>query len=172
MVSVSISLPSRGSFHLSLTVLVHYRSLESISPCGMVPADSDKVSRASPYSGSLFEFYIFRLQDCHLLWFAFPHDSTISRIFYSTYEVLQPRINPVWAFPCSLATTKGIDFSFFSSGYLDVSVHRVAFYTTIYSLYDNSTLLLLCSHLRKFLDQSLLTAPQDISLFATSFISF
>ena len=26
----SISLPSRGSFHLSLTVLVHYRSLESI----------------------------------------------------------------------------------------------------------------------------------------------
>jgi len=29
-VSVSISLPSRGSFHLSLTVLVHYRSLGSI----------------------------------------------------------------------------------------------------------------------------------------------
>src|SRR5437667_10882955 len=27
-VSVSISLPSRGAFHLSLTVLVHYRSLE------------------------------------------------------------------------------------------------------------------------------------------------
>ena len=26
----SISLPFRGSFHLSLTVLVHYRSLESI----------------------------------------------------------------------------------------------------------------------------------------------
>ena len=31
----------------------------------------------------------------------------------------------VWAAPLSLATTKGIDFSFFSSGYLDVSVHRV-----------------------------------------------
>ena len=29
-VSGSISLPSRGAFHLSLTVLVHYRSLESI----------------------------------------------------------------------------------------------------------------------------------------------
>ena len=29
-VSGSISLPSRGSFRLSLTVLVHYRSLESI----------------------------------------------------------------------------------------------------------------------------------------------
>jgi hypothetical protein len=30
MISGSISLPFRGSFHLSLTVLVHYRSLASI----------------------------------------------------------------------------------------------------------------------------------------------
>ena len=30
LVSGSISLPSRGSFHLSLTVLVHYRSSVSI----------------------------------------------------------------------------------------------------------------------------------------------
>ena len=32
---------------------------------------------------------------------------------------------PVWAPPVSLAATSGIDFSFFSSGYLDVSVRRV-----------------------------------------------
>ena len=32
---------------------------------------------------------------------------------------------PVWALSCSLAATWEIDFSFFSSGYLDVSVHRV-----------------------------------------------
>ena len=31
----------------------------------------------------------------------------------------------VWAPPVSLAATPGIEFSFFSSGYLDVSVHRV-----------------------------------------------
>ena len=31
----------------------------------------------------------------------------------------------VWALPFSLAATPGIDFSFSSSGYLDVSVHRV-----------------------------------------------
>ena len=31
----------------------------------------------------------------------------------------------VWALPVSLATTPGIDVSFSSSGYLDVSVHRV-----------------------------------------------
>ncbi len=33
--------------------------------------------------------------------------------------------HPVWALPRSLAATCGIDFSFSSSGYLDVSVHRV-----------------------------------------------
>ena len=31
----------------------------------------------------------------------------------------------VWALPTSLAATTGIEFSFFSSGYLDVSVPRV-----------------------------------------------
>ncbi len=31
----------------------------------------------------------------------------------------------VWALPVPLAATPGIDVSFFSSGYLDVSVHRV-----------------------------------------------
>ena len=40
----------------------------------------------------------------------------------SIMKVLQPRINPVWALPTSLAATTGIDFSFFSSRYLDVSV--------------------------------------------------
>src|SRR5690348_3974956 len=33
--------------------------------------------------------------------------------------------DPVWAVPCSLATTGGITFVFFSSSYLDVSVQRV-----------------------------------------------
>ncbi len=33
----------------------------------------------------------------------------------------------VWAFPVSLAATQGIEFSFFSSAYLDVSVQRVCF---------------------------------------------
>ncbi len=43
------------------------------------------------------------------------------------YAVLTPACfrTPVWAPPFSLAATQGIDFSFFSSGYLDVSVHRV-----------------------------------------------
>ena len=36
---------------------------------------------------------------------------------------------PVWALPISLAATFGIDVSFSSSGYLDVSVHRVPLHT-------------------------------------------
>ena len=36
---------------------------------------------------------------------------------------------PVWPLSISLAATLEIDFSFSSSGYLDVSVHRVPFHT-------------------------------------------
>ena len=43
------------------------------------------------------------------------------RSFNPNTEVL------VWAFPFSLAATGGIEFSLFSSGYLDVSVPQVAF---------------------------------------------
>ena len=38
-----------------------------------------------------------------------------------------PGLNPVWTTPLSLAATYGIAFAFFSSGYLDVSVHQVRF---------------------------------------------
>ena len=51
MISCSISLPSRGSFHLSLTVLVHYRSFRNIQPCEVVLADSHGITRAPCYSG-------------------------------------------------------------------------------------------------------------------------
>ena len=51
-VSGAVSLPSRGAFHLSLTVLVHYRSQESAQPWRVVPPASDRVSRVRPYSGT------------------------------------------------------------------------------------------------------------------------
>ena len=90
-VSGTISLPSRGSFHLSLTVLVHYRSLESIQPYGMVPADSDGITRVPPYSGYHEESIPFRLQDYHFLRFSFPANSTIVQICNSMFMVLQPQ---------------------------------------------------------------------------------
>ena len=51
-VSGAVSLPSRGAFHLSLTVLVHYRSQGSVQAWMVVHPGSDRVSRARPYSGT------------------------------------------------------------------------------------------------------------------------
>src|SRR5881397_4262387 len=51
-VSGTISLPSRGTFHLSLTVLVRYRSPGSTQPQGVGPLDSHGIPRAPRYSGT------------------------------------------------------------------------------------------------------------------------
>src|SRR4051812_8011582 len=42
--------PRRGAFHLSLTVLVHYRSLRSTEAWRGVPPRSDRISRVPPSS--------------------------------------------------------------------------------------------------------------------------
>ena len=51
-ISGSLNSPHRGSFHLSLAVLVHYRSTGSIQAYGMVPADSGRIARVPPYLGA------------------------------------------------------------------------------------------------------------------------
>ena len=70
----------------------------------------------------------FRLRGFHSLWLAFPKP-----FFYPLAHLLrsEPRNarTPVWALPISLAATLGITVVFSSSGYLDVSVHRVPFHT-------------------------------------------
>ena len=71
-VSGSISLPFRGSFHLSLTVLLHYRSSGSIQPWEVVLPVSHKVSRVSWYSGSELDYSSFYLQDYYPLRQSFP----------------------------------------------------------------------------------------------------
>ena len=52
--------------------------------------------------------------------------------------VLQPHPpkGVVWAIPLSFATTKGIEVSFYSSRYLDVSVPWVPLLTPMYSAWD------------------------------------
>ena len=52
MVSGTISLPSRGTFHHSLTVLIRYRSTGSIQAYQVVLADSHGIPRAPCYSGN------------------------------------------------------------------------------------------------------------------------
>ena len=90
----------------------------------MVPARSDKVSRVSSYSG-------YRSVSMSFAYGAFTLSGRLSQSRSAGLpesglrsEPRNARI-PVWPLPRSLAATCGIDVSFSSSGYLDVSVHRV-----------------------------------------------
>ena len=94
----------------------------------MVPVRSITVSRVPMYSG-------YRHVN-------FPFAYGAFTLFGRLSQKLSARINesimrseprnariPVWPLSISLAATLEIEFSFSSSGYLDVSVHRVPFHT-------------------------------------------
>ena len=90
----------------------------------MVPAYSIKVSRVSMYSGS-------RLVNSSFAYGAFTLSGRLSQNrsakLVESIMRSEPRNarTPVWPLSLSLAATHKIDVSFSSSGYLDVSVHRV-----------------------------------------------
>ena len=94
----------------------------------MVPARSDKVPRVSSYSGY-----------CHVrLYFVYGAFTLFGRLSQNRSTIRsesimqsEPRIarNPVCPLPRSLAATYGIDLSFSSSPYLDVSVQAVPLHT-------------------------------------------
>ena len=123
-VSGSLSLPSRGSFHLSLTVLCaighqYVFRLGGWSPrlptgflvsCGTLdPGRSFRISRTG-FLPSLIP-----------LPNGFCYPTRCLR--QSTTPI--DRSPSVWPLPLSLAATQGISVDFSSSGYLDVSVPRV-----------------------------------------------
>ena len=94
----------------------------------MVPASSIKVSRVSMYSGS-------RHVNSSFAYGAFTLSGRLSQNrsakLVESIMRSEPRNarTPVWPLSLSLAATHKIDVSFSSSGYLDVSVHRVPFHT-------------------------------------------
>jgi hypothetical protein len=112
----------------------------------MVPPASDRVSRAPPYSRTTPQDRLIlstglspsmvRLSSRLLLSIGLV---TCAQKFGSVMVVVQPRSCNARTLaherfrlvPSSLATTTGISFDVFSSGYLDVSVHRVCSLTTI-----------------------------------------
>ena len=71
---------------------------------------------------------MFRVRGFHPLWLAFPKPFCYTLQSLMRSEPRGARAT-VWAPPVSLAATSGIDVSFSSSGYLDVSVHRVPLHT-------------------------------------------
>jgi len=75
-VSGTISLPSRGTFHHSLTVLIRYRSPRSIQAYRVVPADSQQISRARCYLGTqIAPPQGFQVRDSHPLRSTLPSRS-------------------------------------------------------------------------------------------------
>ena len=94
----------------------------------MVPALSIKVPRVSMYSGS-------RSVSSPFAYGAFTLSGRLSQNLSAWIEESIMRSEPhgartmVWPLSISLAATLEIDFSFSSSGYLDVSVHRVPLHT-------------------------------------------
>ena len=92
----------------------------------MVPACSVKVPRVSTYSG-------YRHVNSSFAYGAFTLSGRLSQNRSARLIESIMRSEPqnaralVWALPVPLAATPGITVVFSSSGYLDVSVHRVPF---------------------------------------------
>ena len=94
----------------------------------MVSARSHRVSRVPWYSGSCQVSSDFGYGALTLSGRLFQSRSPVITESLLQSEPRDARIT-VWALPRSLAATYGIDVSFSSSGYLDVSVPRVPFHT-------------------------------------------
>ena len=90
----------------------------------MVPLPSHKVSRVSWYSGYRLVNFGFAYGAFTLSRWSFQCHSAIFDESITRSEPRNARI-PVWALSGSLAATTDITIVFSSSGYLDVSVHRV-----------------------------------------------
>ena len=114
----------------------------------------------------------FRLRDCYPLWSGVPAGSTNTQLCnFPTRRQTDPdepynphattaaayHIARVWALPFSLATTQGVEVSFLSSGYLDVSVPRLASLCPMYSGRSTRALPRVGFPIRKSRDQRLVS---------------
>ena len=99
----------------------------------MGPPASHRVTRVRCYSGATRPSSDFAYRTVTFFGLSFQTASAI-RFLLCEWSAT-PHRSVVWALPLSLAATQGIDVSFSSSGYLDVSVHRVASGKAMDSLY-------------------------------------
>ena len=168
-VSGSISLPSRGPFHLSLTVLfaighwVVFRlgGWALRLHTGLHVSGTTLVSLSSlPISSTGIS----------------PSASGLSRTLRlsSMMHVSDPQprsaSTPVWPLPRSLAATWRIDVSFSSWSYLDVSVHPVPFSEAMCSLQDTCALPQVGSPIRISADHRICAPSRSFSQLVTSFV--
>ena len=102
----------------------------------MVPPASHRISRVPRYSGSVLLFSP-SLTGLSPSLAALSIALQLSYFQILTSSTPDDRSLPVWPLTVSLATTKVIEFSFFSSGYLDVSLPRVPSYEPMDSVHGD-----------------------------------
>ena len=124
-VSGSISLPSRGSFHLSLTVLFAIGHWVVFRLGGWSPRLQTGFHVSGP---TLDPLCIYSFSSTGILPSALGRSSPLRLTKPYVMSVRNPDSKlSVWPLSLSLAATEEIDLSFSSYGYLDVSVPRVSF---------------------------------------------
>lgn len=155
-----------GTFHLSFTVLVHYRSLGSIQPYQMVLANSNRASPTRPYSG-YHQISILYAYGTLTLYRPVSHPVPlhIPLIMWS-YNPQIAVTNQVWALARSLATTCAITKLFsLPSG------------TQMFQFPEFAPIARQCIFnalgcpIRKSTDQFLFANPRSLSQLITSFLA-
>ena len=135
----------------------------------MVPPASHRISRVPRYSGSILLFSP-SLTGLSPSLAALSIALQLSYFQILTSSTPDDRSLPVWPLTVSLATTKVIEFSFFSSGYLDVSLPRVPSDEPMDSVHGDWALPQPGSPIRRSPDQSPFAAPRSFSQLIASFI--
>ena len=123
-VSGSLSLPSRGPFHLSFTVLSAIGHWVVFSLTGWSPLVQSRFLVSRPTLDTARAYFNFVYGAFTLSGWLSQNHSTIVISHFLRSEPRHAR-TPVWALARSLAATCAITVVFSSSGYLDVSVRRV-----------------------------------------------
>ena len=168
-VSGSISLPSRGSFHLSLTVLFAIGHWVVFRLGGWAL----RLHTGLHVSGTtLVSLEPLRISSTGVSPSALCFSKTVRLSVKVPRCDPQPRSasTPVWPLPRSLAATWRIDVSFFSWGYLDVSVHPVSFSHTMCSYEDTYLLQYVGSPIRRSAGNRIFAPDRSLSQLVTSFV--
>ena len=178
MVSGSVSLPSRGSFHLSLTVLCAIGSCRVFSlggwspqlPTGFLVSRRTQARRQAGATG--FGYGAFTRSGGPSQALRLPIAFVTGRSPRRRPTTPRGSLCAVWAPPVSLAATQGISFDFFSCGYLDGSLPRVSLRHAIYSRARWQALRLPGYPIRKSGYRQIFAPTPGLSQLVTSFFAW
>lgn len=152
-----------GSFHLSLTVLVHYRSKSSIQGWRVVSPASARISRVLAYSGYCYLEITFHIRGYHPVSLIFPNYST--RLFQWILQSSTPNASIRFAlFPVRSPLLR-------ESLLISFPLGTEMFHFPRFAPFKVTSQCQLGCPIRKSTDQSFLTAPRSLSQSNTSFIA-